>query len=95
MIVERQKGKTWGKSVVEQLAKDLQIEFPGMQGFSSRNIWRMRSFHLIYEVNPKLPPLVAEIGWTHNYIILEKCKDNLEREFYIRMTLINLLLGLQ
>jgi hypothetical protein len=60
MIVERQKGKTWGKSVVEQLAKDLQIEFPGMQGFSSRNIWRMRSFHLIYEVNPKLPPLVAE-----------------------------------
>ena len=86
MIVERQKGKTRGKSVVEQLAKDLQIEFPGMQGFSSRNIWRMRSFYLIYEVNPKLPPLVAEIGWTHNYIILEKCKDNLEREFYIRMT---------
>lgn len=95
MIVERQKGKTWGKSVVEQLAKDLQIEFPGIQGFSSRNIWRMRSFYLIYEVNPKLPPLVAEIGWTHNYIILEKCKDNLEREFYIRMILINLLLGLQ
>ena len=59
------------------------------------NCWRMRNFHLIFEVNPKLPPLVAEIGWTHNYIILEKCKDNLEREFYIRMTLINLLLGLQ
>lgn len=28
----------------------------------------------------KLPPLVAEIGWTHNHTILEKCKDNLERE---------------
>jgi len=86
IIVERQKGNTWGKSVVELLAKDLQVEFPGMQGFSSRNIWRMRSFYLIYEGNPKLPPLVAEIGWSHNYIILEKCKDNLEREFYIRMT---------
>jgi predicted nuclease of restriction endonuclease-like (RecB) superfamily len=86
MIVERQKGKTWGKSVVEQLANDLQIKFPGMQGFSTRNIWRMRSLYLTYEDNPKLPPLVAEIGWTHNYIILEKCKDNLEREFYIRMT---------
>jgi len=86
IIVERQKGKTWGKSVVEQLAKDLYVEFPGMQGFSSRNIWRMRSFYLTYESNPKLPPLVAEIGWTHNYMILEKCKDNLEREFYIRMT---------
>jgi len=75
-----------GKSVVEQLAKDLYVEFPGMQGFSSRNIWRMRSFYLTYESNPKLPPLVAEISWTHNYMILEKCKDNLEREFYIRMT---------
>ena len=30
--------------------------------------------------------MVAEIGWTHNLIILEKCKDDLRREFYIRMT---------
>jgi predicted nuclease of restriction endonuclease-like (RecB) superfamily len=30
--------------------------------------------------------LVAEIGWTHNLVIMEKCKDDLEREFYIRMT---------
>ncbi len=35
---------------------------------------------------PKLQPLVAEIGWTHNLIIMEKCKNDLEREFYIRMT---------
>jgi hypothetical protein len=36
--------------------------------------------------NEKLPPLVAEIGWSHNLIIMEKCKDDLECEFYIRMT---------
>jgi len=86
MIVERQKGGTWGKSVVEMLAKDLQAEFPGIHGFSARNIWRMRGFYLSYKDNPKMPPLVAEIGWTHNHVILEKCKDDLEREFYIRMT---------
>jgi len=83
MIVERQKGGTWGKSVVEMLAKDLQAEFPGIHGFSARNIWRMRGFYLSYKDNPKMPPLVAEIGWTHNHVILEKCKDDL---FYIRMT---------
>ena len=38
IIVERQKEETWGKSVVEQLAKDLQAEFPGIHGFSTRNI---------------------------------------------------------
>jgi predicted nuclease of restriction endonuclease-like (RecB) superfamily len=86
MIVERQKEEPWGKSVVERLAKDLQAEFSGIGGFSSRNIWRMRGFYLTYKDSQKLPPLVAEIAWTHNHIILEKCKDNQEREFYIRMT---------
>lgn len=30
--------------------------------------------------------MTAEISWTHNVVILEKCKDPLEREFYIRMS---------
>ncbi len=86
MIVTQQQGASWGKSVVEQLAKDLQAEFPGISGFSARNIWRMRDFYLTYHSKEILPPMVAEIGWTHNIVILEKCKDDLEREFYIRMT---------
>ncbi len=86
MIVERQKEASWGRAVVENLAKDLQADFPGMQGFGARNIWRMRDFYLTYQSNEKLTLLVAEIGWTHNLIILEKCKDDLQREFYIRMT---------
>ena len=86
MIVTRQQNVNWGKSVVEQLAKDLQAEFPGISGFSTRNIWRMRDFYLTYHSQEILPPMVAEIGWTHNVVILEKCKDDLEREFYIKMT---------
>ncbi len=86
MIVEKQEQLGWGKSVVEQLAKDLQAEFPGQSGWSSFNLWRMRKFYLNYKMSEKLAPLVREIGWTHNLIIMEKCKDNLEREFYIRMT---------
>lgn len=85
-IITRQEGETWGKSIVEQLAKDLQAEFPGMSGFSSANLWRMRNFYQVYAENEKLAPMVREIGWTHNLVILEKCKDDLEREFYIRMT---------
>jgi predicted nuclease of restriction endonuclease-like (RecB) superfamily len=70
MIVERQKDNSWGKSVVERLAKDLQAEFSGIGGFSSRNIWYMRNFHLCYQRNEKLQPLVAEIAWTHNLVIM-------------------------
>ena len=86
IIVERQKGASWGKSVVERLSIDLQNEFPGISGFSPRNIWRMRDFYITYGENQKLTPLVAEISWTHNLMILKKCRDELEREFYIRMT---------
>ncbi len=86
MIVEKQKDFGWGKSIVENLAKDLQKEYPGMRGFSVQNIWYMRQFYVNYRDNPKLQPLVGEISWVKNVIIMGKCKDDSEREFYIRMT---------
>lgn len=86
LIVERQSGETWGKSVVEKLAEDLRASFPGIGGFSASNLWRTKLFYETYLGNEKLAPLVREIGWSHNLVILEKCNDNLEREFYLRMT---------
>ena len=81
-IVEKQQLNKWGKSVVETLAADLQNEFPGMNGLSNRNMWRMRRFYTEYKF---LPPMVAEISWSNNIIIVEKCKDVNERKFYTGM----------
>ncbi|MFH1352004.1 MAG: PDDEXK nuclease domain-containing protein [bacterium] len=86
MIVERQKKHGWGKSIVETLAKDLRAEFPGMRGFSSQNLWYMRQFYAEYHKNANLQPLVGEISWAKHLIIMGKCKAELEREFYIKMT---------
>ena len=86
MIVERRDAEGWGKAVVEQLAADLRTEFPGVGGFSASNLWRMKAFFEAYTGLEKLAPLVREIGWSHNLAILERCKDPLEREFYLRMT---------
>lgn len=48
-IVQRQEREGWGEaSVVDRLASDLQRAFPDMSGFSARNIWRMRAFHLVW-----------------------------------------------
>ncbi|HNI43677.1 MAG TPA: DUF1016 N-terminal domain-containing protein [Chitinophagales bacterium] len=85
-IVQQQAELGWGKSVVEQMAKDLQHEFPTMSGFSARNIWLMKRFYETYSQNEFLQPLVAEIGWSHHIVIMEKCKTDLQREFYILMT---------
>ncbi|MEL6401289.1 MAG: PDDEXK nuclease domain-containing protein [Cyanobacteria bacterium J06626_4] len=86
LIVTRQQGEVWGKSVVKTLAQDLKREFPGVIGFSASNLWRMKLFYETYKSSEKLAPLVREIGWSHNLVIMEKCKDDLEREFYLRMT---------
>ena len=42
-IVAKQDKLGWGKAIVETLAKDLQKEFPGIQGFSARNIHNMQT----------------------------------------------------
>ena len=46
----------------------------------------MRKFYLNYADKPNLAPLVQEIAWAHNIVIMEKCKGDLSREFYLRMT---------
>ena len=85
-IYNQQEEKGWGKSIVEVLAKEIQKEFPGTKGFSASNLWRMRNFYIAYSNSENLAPLVREICWTKNVTIMEKCKDYLEREFYIKMT---------
>ena len=85
-ITEKQKTLGWGKSVVETLAEDLQKEFPGISGFSSRNIWYMQQFYVEYQNNEILQPLVAEISWSKHLAIMTKCKDLQEKQFYILAT---------
>ena len=85
-ISRRQAKQGWGKAVVENLAADLQVEFPGRNGFSARNLWNMLDLYSAYAAKPKLQPLVAEISWAKNLLILARCKDDLEREFYLRAT---------
>lgn len=84
-IYTQQEEKGWGKSIVEVLTEELKKEFPAVKGFSASNLWRMRNFYMTYKELENLAPLVREISWSKNIVIMEKCKDALEREFYIKM----------
>lgn len=97
-IVERQKNAKWGSSVIERLAADIQRAFPGVEGFSVRNVWSMRAFYLAYPAKsggpaaikvgrPFLPQAVAEIPWGHQVVLLAKVKGQKERDFYAKMAL--------
>ena len=86
MIVERQTEFGWGKSIIENLSKDLQKEFPNENGFGRSNLEYMKKFYLEYQDFTISQPMVGEIGWTHNVIIMQKCKTVEERKFYILHT---------
>jgi hypothetical protein len=59
VIVEKQKEHSWGNGIVEQLALDLGNEFPGISGFSRRNLYDMRRFYLFYN-SDSVRQLVAQ-----------------------------------
>ena len=86
-IVEAQEKYGWGRSIVENLSKDLMKLFPGNSGFSPRNLWLMRQFHLEYVKFAILQPLVAEIPWAHNIAIMSRVSDLKAREYYIKATI--------
>ena len=77
----------WGEGVVDQLANHLKTTQPGLRGFTRRNLFRMRQFYATYRDDEKVSPLVTQLPWTHNLIILSQSKTPEEREFYLKMTI--------
>jgi predicted nuclease of restriction endonuclease-like (RecB) superfamily len=85
------KKEGWGKSVVERLSTDLRNEFPQIAGFSSRNIWRMRSLYLSWtEGIQKLlksptkrlwyAVKTKELGWSRAVLAHQIALDLYERQ---------------
>ena len=75
----------WGQGTVEDLAATIQRRYPGVTGYSASNLWRMSQFYETYRRQPILAPLVRELSWTHNLLIMSRCKRDEEREFYLRL----------
>ena len=79
----------YGSKFITILSKSLRLEFPNSTGFSERNLWRMKAFYEQYKDFSILPPVVAELPWTHNYLLLEKIKDKDKRLWYAEECLRN------
>ena len=79
LVAERQSAEGWSASVIDRLSVDIRRDFPDLNGFSARNIWRMRSFYLVYkEQIINLPQVVAEIGSVDKNKILPPLEAKLD-----------------
>lgn len=86
-ISKQVQSKQWGKSVVEELASFIHAQEPNLQGFTARNMWRMKQFYETYCDNPKLTALLTQLTWTNNLLIISATKTEEEREFYITLAI--------
>jgi len=78
------KQNTWGSNIIENVAKELNSEFPDMKGFSRRNLYAIRQWYLFYNSKYEfVPRTVAQIPWGHNRLIISKIKDLEIAEFYV------------
>lgn len=94
MISEKQ--TKWGTQFLDNLSKDLLVDFPDLRGLSVRNLKYCRQFYQFYDslIGQQLVAqlenhMVTQIPWGHNILIFSKSKDIKEAEFYIGQTVEN------
>jgi predicted nuclease of restriction endonuclease-like (RecB) superfamily len=96
LIIQKQHEYGWGKSIVEQLSRDMNRHIGEGVSWSPRNLWFMRQ--LVNEYSnlnqagseiENLKQLVSEVPWKHNILILQKVKEIKARIFYLQTTIKN------
>lgn len=71
-ILQRQAEQGWGTKVIDRLAHDLRVAFPGMKGFSPRNLKYMRAFAEAWPDAEIVQQSVAQLPWGHNVVLLDR-----------------------
>lgn len=89
IVSESMDKSKWGDGVLTTLSKDIQTENAGIKGFSKTNLFYMTQFYEQYKDNEIIQTLSEQISWSHNVLILEKCKDDSEREYYMQLSIKN------
>ena len=61
-MVAKQREAAWGDGFLSRMSRDLQEAFPGMKGFSVRNLKYMRQWFQFWSITPAIgQQLVAQI----------------------------------
>ena len=86
-ILQRQGREGWGAKVIDRLATDLSAAFPGMKGYSARNLKYMKFFA------QECPDFLfgqqsaAQLPWFHIVTLITKLADPVLRDWYARAAL--------
>lgn len=74
----------YGNKFIDEVARQLKIEYPDAHGYSSRNLKYMKKFYLEYRGDELVQQLVAQVPWGHNIVLMEKISDLEIRKIYLQ-----------
>lgn len=78
-----------GDKIVAKAAKFMKSNYPQLRGFTKRNLERMIQFYSTYKEDEIATPLVTQLSWTNNLLILSGAKTKEERYFYLKLAIKN------
>lgn len=73
---------SWGNKFIENLSRDICVEFPGANGYSVRNLKYMAKFARTWEKTVIVQRALHNLPWRHNIVLMEKLKNEEERLWY-------------
>ncbi len=79
----------YGNKFIKNVATEIKIEFPNIEGFSERNLRSMKLFYLEYKDDEIWQQVVAKLPWGHNLLLIQKVKNKKIRKVYAEATLSN------
>jgi len=69
LLSDKVRENKWGTKVMERLSNDLQTELPGLKGFSSTNLKRMRQFYEEWNLTIEISPTSSDQLQITQYLI--------------------------
>lgn len=76
----------WGEKIVTRLAEFMQKNYPTLQGFNKRGLYRMKQFYETYKDYPEIvSTLLTQINWSSHIALLSGTKTIEQKEFYIKL----------
>lgn len=81
--------KSWGDKFIDNLARDIKLDFPDIKGFSVRNLKYMSKFAGLYPENEIVQEVLAQLSWYHNIALMDKVKDSTASLWYAEKTIEN------
>lgn len=72
----------YGNKFIKEFSLALKLEFPDTNGFSERNLSRMKKFYEEYKDLSILPTPLAKLPWSHNNLLLDKINNIETRIWY-------------